>query len=483
MAGQLKAALDGVFRVGVIATPKRPNQLREAELELRRSLGPIVPRMPGSYELLATYKVLRRIQRNDHSFSALSSTHIRRSPWVLFQTFDADDETAPLVQDASFLTRYLETVSEHARVSSIITLLHVFFLEYPQGAACFDALRLMLRRELEQGRSVRLANLRQQCEDFALLENDGPGRFGDLLARSDSYPALMADAGLTGELSEKGFVVPAIERLLGRVAQLLDTITDDAASLAAQIRAFTVFMTAETNTGGLRWPSLRPALADSLLMPFASRAPDRQVREVITSFLLDFYGDPRLSSGRWHGVSDAAQAVLKRWLVRTTLRDFFRLVSKATKGDAEADRMWKYRQAFWEAYLDRGVIFDAWVILGKEIRQRGKYLLEAFSANSYAALTPGYSVKPTHAVLLLRIGGLVIAEWSHSGAYRVWLADNPESPPFYLPRYSRPELVHAPDFEGPHSSPSTGAWQRRLAADIRKHTSIDISARQYMPDA
>ena len=174
--------------------------------------------------------------------------------------------------------------------------------------------------------------------------------------------------------------------------------------------------------------------------------------------------------------------MIMRWLVHTTLEDFFRVVRDGSRQDNDANRMWPYREAFWRAYLNKGVITDAWVVLGYAIAKNASAFLEG-QRNSYGKLDSGQGIKPFHAVLILRIGDLVITEWNHMGKYRLWHADNEHAPKFYCSTgaYSRADLTTSPDFDGSHMGANNGRWQGQLAAWIQEWTGVPLSYREYMP--
>jgi hypothetical protein len=94
-------------------------------------------------------------------------------------------------------------------------------------------------------------------------------------------------------------------------------------------------------------------------------------------------------------------------------------------------------------------------------------------------------------VLLLRIGPLVLAEWSHNGSLRAWPADRgpklgqKDDPykPAILRRPSLPFPPH-PTRPGPdsgtgglrHMGSATGVWQRRAALLLARHANIRLRA-------
>ena len=185
--------------------------------------------------------------------------------------------------------------------------------------------------------------------------------------------------------------------------------------------------------------------------------------------------DPRISMrGGWMGISEQIRHVMFRWLVGLELRDFFRLLDETA-----LDRHWRYRKAFWSAYLDQDYISDAWVTLGPEAAKIAHRKLEG--GNKGAGMLWGNGVKANHSVLIMRIDSITIAEWSHNGTCRFWLDGNKHAPKLYQEDYSRRGLMNGADFEQRHSSADRGAWQDSVAHWIKDNTGIKMPMYQYMP--
>jgi hypothetical protein len=68
---------------------------------------------------------------------------------------------------------------------------------------------------------------------------------------------------------------------------------------------------------------------------------------------------------------------------------------------------------------------------------------------------------PDQAVLLLQIGDLFIADWSHNGKLRIWRRGNSNSPKFDELSYIATELRSGSDFDIAHLPPD--GWQTRAA--------------------
>ena len=364
-----------------------------------------------------------------------------------------------------------------------MALAQAFLRDYPDESSFFESLRESLRSHLLPARrSFRIDRFKARNEAYALLETDGPARLGRALLKADHPERKLEDAGLVGELANGVFVQRAVVRMLDLLSKVLVEERDPDQATAAVTKVIG-FLYPDGVKGESRMPALRTCLAESLLIPYEKVDPSPSVQKVIQPFLLDAYGDPRTGHGAWHGVDVRAVSVLKSWLVTATLEDFFRLVRDICNRDASADRMWRYREAFWTAYLNKGVIGDAWVTLAEQSRLYARWLLGNEYSNSYGELKSGYNVKPNHAVLILRIGDLVITEWSHSGSYRLWHTDDPNCPKLYKQRYRREDLVTHPLLARAHHGASNGTWQAQLAKEIAEREMIRIRPKDYMPHA
>jgi hypothetical protein len=156
------------------------------------------------------------------------------------------------------------------------------------------------------------------------------------------------------------------------------------------------------------------------------------------------------------------------------LEDFFRLLDETA-----LDRHWRYRKLFWMAYFQRELITDAWVVLGPHASRMAEL---SFDQGDLATgkLKAGGGIQGNHSVLLLRLPGMTVAEWSHNGTCRIWLDGNPQAPKMYQMSYSRAELVHGEDFSQRHHGTEHGSWQRSIADWVGENIGTWLSAEEYM---
>jgi hypothetical protein len=70
----------------------------------------------------------------------------------------------------------------------------------------------------------------------------------------------------------------------------------------------------------------------------------------------------------------------------------------------------------------------------------------------------------------MKIGDIVIAEWSHNGKFRLWRNSNKDKPDFYEPSYTGIALRDKSDDEVIH----LGNWVPRVEGKIKNETGISI---------
>jgi hypothetical protein len=220
----------------------------------------------------------------------------------------------------------------------------------------------------------------------------------------------------------------------------------------------------------------------ALLEPWRKQNPPPALRQAITSFLLDRVADPRLSpqKQKWLPIrtriteqagEDTAEdviGVLRRWLTDVAMRTFFKAIAETT----DRRDQWKQRQAFWLAYLDAGVVGDAWPALGPRAqnqirsvaREQGERLDHGTTQNGPTASSS----------LLLQIGDLVISEWSDNGYCRFWSSNNSHAPVLYRSRYDNSQLrtmTGKSDFAYVGHD-AGGVWVHRIARLIYERTGV-----------
>jgi hypothetical protein len=229
-------------------------------------------------------------------------------------------------------------------------------------------------------------------------------------------------------------------------------------------------------------PDSKSLIARGLLSAWLDRGtePFDETRTAVLGFLLRHFGDPRLSTSHWRHAGEDATALVRRWLARVSLTTFFDLIAD------HAEPQWRWRQAFWRGCLERGVIDDAWVALGRKTHAAAR--AEKELNDSFARLEGAYDAK--HSVLLMRVGPLVFAEWSHNGKLRAWLAEWKNAPMLGRSAYTRAQVTgkglpfpanpsygsSGSDDDGLyHSGSERGRWQGSAAELIARRTRIRLT--------
>jgi len=148
------------------------------------------------------------------------------------------------------------------------------------------------------------------------------------------------------------------------------------------------------------------------------------------------FGDPRI--GEWPGLEgkdggfrrDSCVATIKRWLSIEYLDLFIKIIEKTAE-----DRQFKPRKAFWLKYFERGVISDLTLALASDANAIARKMRSQADNAEYMQWANLKRALPNQSVLLMQLGDLIIAEWSHSGAMQFWKADSKTAPEFHSKEY------------------------------------------------
>lgn len=477
--GALRDRLDSPVGLGALEPqlPEKP-RIEQAAQEVWRRLSDCTPRQPDAYDLRETRRELARAEAGLVSLEQLDRKHIRRAPWVVFAVESEDAES--FADNETFARAYLARLEREAKTGSVVALATAFLWWYPSESSGFAVFRDAIRRLVQGARGPRAARLAAADNPYDLFGAHGP----DTLARAvldggEELETVLESAALSGQLARSGFASTAFSAAV----RIASARLREGNALGQWFERLLTWSTTSDATGiQLRYPAARTELANALLKPFQDVNPPSGAAKRIKTYLLETYGDPRLDRSQWQGVSPYAEEVMLRWLVESTLEDFFRFVAHVASQDPEADRHWRFRHAFWRSYLRQNVIEQAWMVFGAQAAHEAKRRFRDETV-AYGQLRSGQNVKPNHAVLLLKVGELTISEWSHVGKYRIWRPDNGSAPQFYRPEYRRPDLVTNPDRDGSHHGSESGNWQRKLAQAIHEETGISIPMKELLPNA
>lgn len=223
--------------------------------------------------------------------------------------------------------------------------------------------------------------------------------------------------------------------------------------------------------------------AQALLAPWSgAEGPPEYHQERISEALIAFAGDPRTTVRqlKWERVKarDARLFdLLIGWLTRAAILQFLDVV-----GQSALDEHWRYRRAFWESYLNAGHIDRAWVAFGSNAVALARRT-QSSSKNTtrpFGEVERGTGRNSDQSALILQIGDVTIADWSHSGKYNVWLPGAPNRPDLFKSRYSAWSLDAAVIREA-HNGSDRYSWQERLAGLIQNHTGRRVDRSTWKP--
>lgn len=429
------------------ASAKLPRRADRIELELVERKIAIEPK--GQQRRIESWRAfLTRIGLTPPAL--LKPKDLRRLVEELWDDEELHDRAAAL----------LDTGVARTRKSIDRTIIGSYLKSFPADHPAFDHLTHA---------SAMVANRhdwpwRERGRQWELWNPDvGPLRLSRALLASDEPANVLRDAGLDGDLATGEFVkeslVSACEAAAG---QRGDLAVQSGRRLIALFERF------------VETADLNAALAYALLSPWTSSSCSEAHQRLVSGLLVSRVGDPRLQPQRWAALRtdvlewfpganvDAAFAVLRGWLVRATVREFFSVVAKTV----ERRDQWKERTDFWMAYLDAGMITDAWFAFGASAERMARSLLDDRTI-AYAKLE-GTGATSAQSALLFTIGDLRISEWSDNGRCRFWKVEDRRAPPLYQSKYFAAVLRAmdgGPGFDAISHNPPNG-WQAKFARHV-----------------
>lgn len=427
-----------------------------------------LPQTPSSFELEEIENNFRKAL-SENTWDQISKKEWKRSAYILWLNRPF------LACDKEFLKRYSTYLEVGKLPSDYRKLIHVYLkefhyhLEYPN---VYKELSKNIRSGFgSETIKKRLAQWYQRDLMFGLFSEDFSTK-----AALDKYISVtcwneFSDiTGLDAELSQVGYA-----EAIG--LRMFDDTKDFVADSSEIIDTVISY---HLNGQELRFGNTRIKLIEWLLLPWANMEPDEAIKLKTQNWLNQHFGDPRLPQNRqhgWRGVSDESVQVIYRWLVGETLDQFFDIIDRMA-----LESQWKYRKAFWKSYYDKKLLTEAWVAFGANAWD---YAESAFGEKLSAAKLTG--VKSDQSVLILRIGDIIFAEWSHNGKCRAWKISDSRAPQRYQQKYQNQDFkkismqITPYDKEGgiSHGSSASYSWQRKLADFIYLETNVRVSERDF----
>ena len=221
---------------------------------------------------------------------------------------------------------------------------------------------------------------------------------------------------------------------------------------------------------------------EAMISPYELRQPRPSLQRILMSRVIEKYKDPRLypwpipSGPNGERRRDSCVSILKRWLSIQYL-DLFIDIIEATA----VDRQFKPRKQFWLQYFEKDKISDVTLILATDASNVARRMRSEAGNADYMQWAKLIQAASDQSVLLMRLGDLVIAEWSHNGAIRFWKVGAKSAPEFHLREYEGSQLrQNSLSIRVGNSNRSSirhhenGEWMRWAANTIKHFTGVTV---------
>ncbi|MGU3466428.1 EH signature domain-containing protein [Methylobacterium sp. C33D] len=394
---------------------------------------------------------------------------VNLAPWCLW------DGKRPLVREPTVLARFLAHVRTASRKSTFRRLASAYIVRFDPSEADRPTSALNdIAATLRDLASRMTGPLTEAARHLNLFDPRTAPRTiaGIALDRKISPSRVLADFGIQNLGAEAGLAEAAF--LAGLDRQRTDR------SLSPQARLASIQAWGTRQDGSVIFEHRRGTYVDALVLPLADVDVDRTAMDATLKFLVARFGDPRLKQARWQPMT--SKSTVLKWLTALSLRQFLDVVDQGAY-----DFQWRYRRAFWEAVHRRGLIDDAWVVFDEVGDRTAKRLFDVKAP--YARWTSGgrKPIERGHAVLLLKVGRGVVAEWSHNGRCNIWhdRAD-PTAPALSKSLYDTDEVrvgrQSTPQFkvaEITHAGSEGYNWQVKVANEIFLLTNVRVMESEY----
>jgi hypothetical protein len=405
--------------------------------------------------------------------AALPRKELRYAPWLLWNG----------KPPAASLPGLLAALLDQARTSgpTLRRVIGAYLRDFDPRMPGIHEAAARIRKVLARG-EPRLGPWRTAQSEVHLFDPArGPAALADRLLDDDRPDETLARYKLDDPLFATGNYMMAVEDAVRDAApQLLRKQAEPGLQRILRIIA---------PVGALRFNAQVGNTARALLRAWLDGGPEPAptLQQPVREVLLRRLGDPRLRPQPWVGVGEQETLLMRRWLTRASLDLFFKLIDRHA-----LDAHWRYRHAFWLAYLEKGAIADAWLALGSQTFNEAGTIRELGSA--YGRLK---GAAANQSALLLRIGRLIISEFTHNGSLRVWPADWSDAPQLGETEYTSARLKRtclqfpANPYWGKggettgkglsHINSAAGYWQGSAAALIERSAGIGITPSDWRP--
>ncbi|KGJ90760.1 EH signature domain-containing protein [Thalassotalea sp. ND16A] len=346
---------------------------------------------PIRYSIEEVLDKLLQIKNKELTFEQLSRKEHRLAPWALFQTYNENEK---LIDSQEFVKHFLAYTKLHTGQYTAPILIHLYLLYFPVQSAVFENLRTGIKEIIASYDSNKIALLKAWTEGTLILDPGATLNFARN-CMTDGVEETFNKYKLSKSLATGQFACFGLSQLLTLLSSSLSNKNEN-----EQTEIITSLLEQLISNDELHYPTLRADIADGLLQSYNINKPSHAIKKALKEFFITFYGDIRTEKTRWIGVSEEAKQVMQQWMVENTLNDFFALLSHVSRTDSQADHHWRYRKRFWNAYLQKGVITEAWVALGPVANDQARKFLKS-DKNVYASLS---GAQRNHSALIMVIG-------------------------------------------------------------------------------
>ena len=326
----------------------------------------------------------------------------------------------------------------------------------------------VLRLALLKGKGDLPLRWQERVDRFGLLETPIALKLATIaMSPQASNPLeIFEEAGLKrGVLLGGGFSAQAFEHVCDVVSRGHDRSVLDKFFLF-----FPTSLNDQTDDRALITKTALPQVARALLKPYLQADPDDHARSAILDLLVRLYRDPRLKPTEWAGVDQDLVGVLLRWLTAESFEMLMEVLNSSNQS-----QQWRIRERFWRKYIKRDYVKEAWVAFGPDAEREAFKLIRGGQLRSRGAfgVLEKSQIQGHHSVLFMRIGDLIISEWTHDGKVRFYRSRNSAKPPFYQLRYD-PDVLRR-DAKADHYKVHLGNWQYDVAEYIREVTGLRVN--------
>lgn len=344
--------------------------------ELRKKADKMIRVAPLDLQVLVK-KTVRMYQGSQEEFTR---REIRNLPFVI-------SSSALSMPVAKFALRQVDL----DKTSCFRRLLFAYFSDYEPKERKTEWIRTVLWKQMQ--RNDRMGRNIHFLQDFPqLLDKDGVSQMAEFFSEGnlrDALKTLSFPPTLSGSNFVKAAIVKAFQMDIGLDAKqvLLENLTKD------QV-----------------YKGLVPQVVGPVIINVDEEGSD-SAKNWLMQLVFREMGDPRGNNTAWLYVEEEAKEIFLHWLVKNDFAVFFHIIAST------ADSMWKYRQAFWGAYMDE--IRASRIIIG----QKAKLILNQLPSEEKRKLMAydyleGKSSDTS--LLVFTIGQYTFIEVSHNGKLRVY---------------------------------------------------------------